>query len=345
MRIGFDTSALVRPHPPGIVRLVAGAMAALERTPGISALRLEPKGKDSLRVWRQVRLPQFVRERELVGLHSFVSAFSLFGPGVRVQTIHELPWLHGARENAGLGHRFWAKLASRRADMILCGSEFVAREVAVGALAKRVRVCPWGVDLEHFGRAPTEELRRRARELSGGSESSEVLLAIGAVRRKKNLTALLRGLNERKRRGATPLILAVTGAIGSDARRDQGLARALGVEGDVRWLGNVDEELLVALLHESRAVAVLSHSEGFGLPVLEAFAAGRTVLVARNTAQGEVAAGLGIEVEPSDANSVADGIELALHDASRDALRRAHASTRSWTHCAQRIAEVWREFA
>src|SRR5688572_22538459 len=138
MRIGFDTSALVRPHPPGIVRLVSSVMDALERAPGLTALRLQPQNGENLRVWRQLRLPQLVSERGLVGVHSFVSAFALLGPGVRVQTIHELPWRHGVGENSGPGHRFWAGLASRRADRILCGSEFVAREISSGALAKRV---------------------------------------------------------------------------------------------------------------------------------------------------------------------------------------------------------------
>jgi glycosyltransferase involved in cell wall biosynthesis len=327
------------------VRVVAGALAALERAPGLTALRLAPEPRQNLRAWRQLRLPQLVRERELVGLHSFVSAFALLGPGVRVQTIHELPWRHGVRENSGPGHRFWARIASRRADLIMCGSEFVAREVGVGSLAKRVRVCPWGVDAALFGRAPSAELRQRAREALGVAENSAVVLAPGAVRQKKNLAALLRGASERKRRGASPMIIAVTGVVGADARRDQELARSLGLDAQVRWLGDVDEELLVALLHESRAVAVLSHSEGFGLPVLEAFAAGRCALVSRASAQAEVAAMLGVEVDPDDAASVADGIEMALNDSARDEQRRAHAAKMSWSRCAERIAEVWREFA
>ncbi|MEO6710821.1 MAG: glycosyltransferase [Planctomycetota bacterium] len=335
----------MRAHPPGIVRLVSNAMAALERVPGLTALRLQPASSENLRVWRQVSLPLLVRERGLVGLHSFVSAFALLGPGVRVQTVHELPWLHGAAENSGLGHRFWARIASRRADKILCGSEFVAREVGVGALAKRVSVCSWGVDAAHFGRAPSAELQARARELLNTSDASGALFAIGAVRAKKNLAALLRGMSERKHRGMAPVTLAVSGTIGPDALGDQALAKSLGLEPEVRWLGEVDESLLVALIHESRAVALLSHSEGFGLPVLEAFAAGRSLIVPRNSAQSEVAAGLGIEVNPDDAASVAEGIELALHDAPRDPLRRAHATTRSWSVCAERIAEVWREFA
>lgn len=344
MRIGFDTSALARPHPPGIVRLVAAAMDAIERTPGISAVRLCPSPSENLRVWRQIRLPLLVRERELLGLHSFVSAFALLGPGLRVQTLHELPWLQGVRENSDLAHRFWAGPASRRADRIVCGSGWVARQLA---RSERVRVCPWGVDAARFGAPCSGEDRQRALALVGFESAGPrpLFLAIGAVRAKKNLAALLHGLHERRRRGAPLLTVAVSGEIGPPAREDQRLARELGVEEQLRWIGAVDDALLIALLQLSHGVSVLSRSEGFGLPVLEAFAAGKCALVPKDSAQAEVAAGLGIEVDAADPASVADGIEVALHDASRDGARRALASERSWSRCAARIAEIWRECA
>lgn len=347
MRIGFDTSALVRPHPPGIVRLVGAAMAALEETPGIVAVPLRPEPGENLLVWRQWKLPLLVRERELQGLHSFVSAFALFGPGLRVQTVHELPWLQGSGENSGLSHRFWARLGGRRAQRVVCGTEFVARQLG---RPERVRVCPWGVDSARFAAAPRSQDRQRARLLAGLGESQApgappLVLAIGAVRTKKNLAALLRGLHERRRRGAGACTLLVSGEVGPQALRDQQLARELGLESNVRWLGSVDDDLLIALLHEARCVAVLSRSEGFALPVLEAFATGTSVLVPKRSAQAEVAAGLGMEVEADDPTSVAHGLERALHDGDRNEARRAHARLHSWTRCALRIAEIWRECA
>ncbi len=350
MRIGFDTSPLVRPHPPGIVRVVRGAIEALERTPGITALRFEPKAGENLLAWRQASLPQLVREREVVGLHSFVSAFALAGTGKRVQTIHELPWRHGVGENSGLRHRFWAGIASRRADLIVCGSRFVARELGRGSLGARVRVCPWGVDSVHFGRAPAAELLGLVRkslgiDIAGNANAPALLVALGAVRRKKNVAALLHGMREHKRAGGSAVKFAISGEIGAQAREDQALAKELDLARDVHWLGTLDEPRLVALLHASKAAVILSRSEGFGLPVLEAFAAGRTVLVSRATAQSEVADGLGIEVDPDDAASVARGIQQAIADDGRESERRAHAAAYSWERCAQRIAEIWREFA
>ena len=353
MRIGFDASPLVRPHPPGVVRAVAGALAALERAPGLTALRLAPAPGENLRLWRQVRLATLVRERELLGVHSFLSAFPLAGTGRRVQTVHELPWLHGVGENAGLTHRFWARVASLRADRVVCASEFVARELDRGALAGRVRVCPWGVDAARFSRTPEEQARRALDELLGlapDGRPGPIVVAPGAVRAKKNLRVLLEALAAARGSPEEQVRLVVTGPVGGEARSDQRLAGQLGVEAQVRWVGELDEAVLVALYHASAAAALLSRSEGFGLPVLEAFAAGRPVIVAEQGSAaevGDVAGGLAVGVDPSSPAAVLAGLRRALsaeeHSAERAARRLARAQAFSWERCAGRIAEVWRE--
>jgi len=155
MRVGFDVSPLQRPHPPGVVRVVRELVAALEERARLEVVRLAPPEGAGLRRWRQRDLPREVVPRGLAGLHSFVSAFAWRGPGRRVQTVHELPWRHGVRENAGPRHRLWAALGPLLADRVLTASEHVARDLRRRRLpgAARVRVCPWGVG-PPFAREP-----------------------------------------------------------------------------------------------------------------------------------------------------------------------------------------------
>ncbi len=343
MRLGLDVSPLHRPHSRGIVRVVAGLADALERRGRVEIVRLAPEpGAHSAR-WRQVDLPRTEARLGLAGIHSCLSAFALSGRGQRVQTIHELPWLHGVDENAGWRHRIWARIGPRRADLVLTATEATARDVRAysGASARRVRVVPWGIDDVFRGvagntggfEADDEAVDDRLLARAGLTRRSYVLCA-GGGRRKKRAEAAQRGAVELARRGGPSLAIAVTGPV------DASTAAA----GGVRFLGELADVELAALYRNAAAVAVLARSEGFGLPALEALACGTPVLVPRESAQAEVAGDAGIAVDADDAASVAEGMARALVvDSHERALGVARAAEFTWDRSAALVEAAWME--
>jgi glycosyltransferase involved in cell wall biosynthesis len=348
MRVGFDVSPLVRPHPPGVVRAVRGALEALERRAVLEVVRLAPEDGAELRRWRHGVLPNEVRRRELVGLHSFVSAFAWRGPGRRVQTVHELPWRAGVRENAGARHRLWSALGPLFADRVAVPSEHVARSWRAGrraSRAARLRVIPWGVGAPFAPDPPpgTVDEAVLERHRLGGEP---LLLCPGAVRAKKDLAAVLRGVAAWRARGGEPVLVVVTGGDTPELRRDLGLAASLGLARWISTLEAVDDGDLAALYRLAVAVPVLSRSEGFAFPVLEGLASGTAVLVPEDGAQAELAGSAGIAVCADDPESVADGLGRALAErwSGRDA-RAARAAAFSWDACAQRLEALWAELA
>lgn len=347
MRVGFDTSALCRPHPRGIARLVRSLTEALERRGVLDVVRLAPTPGRDLRAWRHGDLPRSVSEHSLAGLHSFTSAYPRKGPGKRVQTIHELPWRHGVSENAGWKHRYWAGLGSRRADAIVTATEVVARELRSSwfVRAERVHVCPWGVS-DEFEEEPPPGVVDEAVTARYTRSEDPLALCPGADRAKKNLAALLRGLARLRERDGPRVHVLVTGEDSPDLRRDLGLASRLGL---ARWIstpGEIEEADWPAVLRSAAVVPVLSRSEGFGLPVLEALACGTPVLVPRDSAQAEVAGAHAFVVDPDDADSVADGLQRAIE--AREELRYVlpeRARELSWDRCAERIEALWQSLA
>jgi glycosyltransferase involved in cell wall biosynthesis len=347
VRIGFDVSPLHRPHPRGVVRVTRGLVEALERRGRVEVVRLAPPERRNLRAWRASDLPRLARELGLDGIHSPVSAFAWRGPGARVQTIHELPWRHGAREGADLRHRAWAAFGPLRADAVVTATEFVARDLRRRLLpgASKLRVVPWGVDARFTDDPPAsvvdEVVLGRYRIPQG-----PWAIALGAVRPKKDLAAVVNGLAEHLRRGAKPIRLVVTGGDTPQLRRDLGLANRLGLARHVTTLDEIAEEDLPSVLRLASVVPVLSRSEGFGLPVLEAMACGTPVIVPEDSAQAEVAGSACIPVDPDDPASVADGLALAL--AERETRRGALAARGrelSWDRCAERVEAIWSEIA
>ncbi|HED64824.1 MAG TPA: glycosyltransferase family 1 protein [Planctomycetes bacterium] len=341
MRVGFDASACSRPHSPGVRRVASRLLEALEGRGALEVVRLSPGPGDNLRRWRRKVLPRLATDLDLDGLHSFTSSFPWRARTKRVQTVHELPWKHGEPENATWRHKLWVELGSRRAHRVLCPSRHVARDLGEGP---RVRVVPWGV-APIFRPEPRpgtiDEVLLKTYRLG----SDPIVLCPGAVRRKKNLAAVLHGVRRLLDDGPR-VELVVTGEATPDLRRDLALASKLGLASRISTLESVSDDDLAGLYRLASAVPLLSRSEGFCLPAAEALASGTPVLVPAGTAQAEVAGAGAILVDPDDADSVAVGLRRAIEgrERARFDLPR-HAASYTWQHAAEEIERIWSELA
>lgn len=337
MRIGFDVSPLVRPHPRGIVRVVAGLVRALESRAALEIVRLAPDaGSSGTARWRQVELPRAAERLGLDGVHSPLSAFALRGSFRRAQTIHELPWLHGVGENAGWRHRAWARFGPARADVVFTATETTAREIRARSLAaaERVRVAAWGVDdvfrADH-GVAALEAL---------AIEPRSYVLAAGATREKKELDLVCDAVERVAALGGRALAVVVTGArtpyVDAVASRHPRVV--------LHAPGELDDVALATFTRHAACSAVLSRSEGFALPVAEALACGTAVVVPAASAQAEVGGPCATIAADRTPASVAAAIARAIDDANSVA-RAAHGARFTWDRCATIVERAWLELA
>jgi glycosyltransferase involved in cell wall biosynthesis len=123
-------------------------------------------------------------------------------------------------------------------------------------------------------------------------------------------------------------------------------ARALGVAERADLLGFVPPERLAALRTGALAAVVPSLKEGFGLPVLEAMAAGVPVLASDTRALREAGGDAARYLPPLDPRAWAAAATELLEDTrARDALAaggRAQAARFSWSRTARLTADAWR---
>src|SRR5262249_50605704 len=124
----------------------------------------------------------------------------------------------------------------------------------------RVRTVPLGVTPDFF-------------ELAARRKPEPFLLAVSTLHPHKNLDGLLRAFAEfRKRRPDYRLI--VTGIHGFFTAELKALRDQLGLGDSAEFPGWIPREDLRSLYARARAFFYPSKFEGFGLPVLEAMAAG-----------------------------------------------------------------------
>lgn len=91
--------------------------------------------------------------------------------------------------------------------------------------------------------------------------------------------------------------------------------RELEIAPSVRLLGYVDDESVPGLMAGAEAVAMVGLHEGFGLPALEALAAGRPVCVSNTGALPEVVGDLGSLCDPLDVEAMTKALRVAVTDA------------------------------
>lgn len=228
---------------------------------------------------------------------------------------------------------------ARRADAVICVSEFSAGEAVELLGVRDPHVVHNGVDDVFFDAAPLDEPTRAALGLPAGGEPY-VLHAGGAATR-KNLEALAEAWPA-VRRARPGLALVLSGP--EHPRRTALFAGLAGT----RLVGRIDDAFVPGLVAGAAAVVVPSLYEGFGLPVLEAMAANVPVVAARTSSLPEVAGGAALLVDPT-AQGIAGGlIDVTTDDPAIRALvvaGRRRAAEFTWAASAAGHAAVWRSLS
>jgi len=196
----------------------------------------------------------------------------------------------------------------------------------LGVSEERVTVIPHGVDPEFFPPGPLEP-DSRAYDLP-----DRYILFLGALEPRKNLATLLDAYDQLPQALRESFPLVVAGASGWKNRRlRQRLAAAQ--RAGVRWLGYVPPSVLPLVYGGASLFVFPSLYEGFGLPVLEAMAAGVPVVTSNVSSLPEVAGDAALTVDPRSASELARAIERVLTDSAlaADLAQRGQRRARDYT--------------
>lgn len=235
--------------------------------------------------------------------------------GKKIITVNDLFFLDSPdRADRAARRNFGGRVgkAVEKADGIITISQF-SREAVLDRFRvdeKKIRVIPLGVD-SAWRRAPdASELERVRRELD---LPGEFLLFVGALEPRKNLVRLaeaLKLLHDRGRR--VPLL--IVGRAGGDSARVREAVERLELTAWVRFAGYLDAETVRSLHHLATLLVFPSLAEGFGLPVLEAMAAGLPVATSRTSALPEIAGEAALFFDPENPEDIAAQVGRLLDD-------------------------------
>ena len=293
---------------------------------------------------QHLRMPRTLRSLDvdlLISTHPISSP--LLSPCPRLVFVHDLIPLTQPRSYSlakRLYYRTIVRWSLRTATRVLVDSESTLRdcERLLGVSPEHMRVVYGGVG-EQFYRYDAAPASAAARPY---------ILYVGNKRPHKNVDRLLEAfalLNGADDPGCDLVIAGrdEPGDIETDGRRLHELARRLGLNGRVSFVGEVAAEELPALYAGAEVFAYLSSYEGFGLPPLEAMACGTPVVALNTSSLPEVVGDGGVLLDTAEPAAVAQHLRALLADSSLRARlsERARRQARrfSWEETARAVSE------
>ena len=285
---------------------------------------------------------------------------SLFCPCKSVVTIHDLhPYvvpkrfakIHGSQVHGNklisiINKTYWKKmleLASKRVDRIIAVSHSTKKDIAnifhipIG----KIHAVYEGVDKEHF-QVDAEKDLVYFREKHSLPE--KYILCVG-THAYKNIEGAINSFGIIKKKYQASIKLVIAGNKDYFGREIFQLVKDLDVEDHIIFTGFFPAEDLKYLYQCAEVFLFPSFYEGFGLPVLEAFACGTPVVTSNKGSLPEVGGEAALLVNPNDPEEIASAVLKLLDDRSfRDDKRQQgfnQVEKFSWEEAATETLEVF----
>jgi alpha-1,3-rhamnosyl/mannosyltransferase len=175
---------------------------------------------------------------------------------------------------------------------------------------EKIFLAPPGVDEAYF----CSEKKETMNVLDKYKLQPGYLLTVGAIEPRKNLKGLLQAFQKLPTELCIKHPLVVVGPLGWYSSEIIDMVKKTGP--NVIVTGYVPTEDLPALYSNAHGFAYPSFFEGFGMPLLEAMAAGVPVLTSNCSSMPEVTGTYAVHVDPADQDSIARGLMTLIEDES-----------------------------
>lgn len=298
-------------------------------------------------LWEQGVQPLALWQTHPVLLHALAFVTPVFSRIPSVVTVYDLSFVHypallpAARR---LYLRLFTRRSCQHARRVIAISQSTADDLTTtfGIPASKIDVAVPGVgdQFKPLPRPEIEEFRRRK------GLPDRFLLFLGTLEPRKNLPVLLRAYAQLPAGDRAAVSLVLAGGQGWMVDDIFRTIEAYNLGTSVHLPGYVSAEELPLWYNSAEALVYPSVFEGFGMPVVEAMACGKPVLVSDVSSLPEAAGDTGYRLPPEDVTAWASALAHVIHDATwreeAGEKSRAHAVRFTWTETAVRTIASYR---
>jgi glycosyltransferase involved in cell wall biosynthesis len=242
--------------------------------------------------------------------------------GKSLVVLHDLNFEHRPFDLPWLTRRYYQHFFprfARHATRIATVSEYSKNDIAAlyQVPADRIDVVYNGVNDSFFPSSPEQQKATRE-NISNGSP---YFLFIGSLHPRKNLTNLFKAFDLFKKTDPNQVKLVIAGAKMWWTQEIRLAYESMEYKADVIFTGRISVDKLHNVIGAALALTYISHFEGFGIPILEAFACHTPVITSNTTSMPEVAGNAALLADPCDPEAIAEELtELATNKDLRNDL-------------------------
>ncbi len=312
------------------------------------------------RFWTQIRMSyeMLVNPPDVLFVPAHV--FPFFHPKKTVMTVHDVAAIRFPQSYNWFERLYstWsAKYAVQKLWRVIVPSEFTKTELissftvlplvgggkeGVSPLNEKIRVVHHGFDTEFKQKKSDTEI---VRVLKKYNIQKPFILSIGRLEEKKNTVRIIQAFQMWKEfYHHDEFQLLLIGKFGYGGEKVQKAIEESPVQKDILHPGYVEQEDIPALFQAAEIFLFPSLYEGFGIPVLEAFASVVPVITSKNNSTEEIAGDAAILVHPEDTDDMVGALEdLQKEKKLRDSLienGKKRMENFSWEKCARETVDI-----
>lgn len=303
-------------------------------------------------IWEQIILPREVKKDRVDVLWCPYNTAPLFCKCKTVVTINDVIYMTEKFNTAPtlykkagmLYRRLIVPKAAHRATHIITISKYARTEILknIRSLKEKISIIYLGME------AVSSSLVDEQSFYEKNGIQKNYILGFGSMEKRKNSLGLIKAyelLDETVRRNHQ---LVLFGFRGYEESQDLLYIKERGLK-NIILLGYVTEEEKIALYRNSIMFVFPTFSEGFGIPVLEAYANKTPVVTSNSTSLPEVAGNAAVLINPESIAEISNAMKMLIEDpARREAMIECGTEQRKkfdWDVTAEKIMRVLKEYS
>lgn len=297
-------------------------------------------------IWFEWAVPKALRKWKADVFFSHDGFTSLRADVPIILTVHDLAFLAFPKQIPFLVYHFYRifmPLYLKKANHIFTVSNFVKEDMQT-----KYGINPPKISVIYNGNRHimTNDLEPINHKIPA---SSTYFFYYGAIHPRKNIENAIKAYNLFRTQNEGKILFLLAGRMAWSTKEVEKAWKESPYAEDIHFLGYLSDASIYHFLKHALALVYISLHEGFGMPIIEAFAAETPVITSNNGALAEISGEGTLVVNPLDINDIARGMnEIYANTSLRSHLSEAgkkELARFNWDNSAQICSQIITQIA